>query len=151
MSGLLDYLSSWFKDDENKMENESVENIPKENNDMKCGGITEEMLKGVHLKQNNILNNCNKNFEGITPDILKSVHLKAANKNILPSLHCHNTSKKFNLYMLNNEQLKEILNVKLRPTIVKIKPQFYPARSPLMTELISKTANRRYKYSPEMF
>jgi hypothetical protein len=67
---------------------------------------------------------------------LLGVKLKST-KDVIPSpaRNMPNISK-FQLNMLNQANLKEILNVKLRQTVVKEKPSVYAPRHPVLKELL---------------
>jgi hypothetical protein len=49
---------------------------------------------------------------------------------------------KINLRNLSNSQLKDILSVKLKPTIKKTEPKEYSHRHPVLNELLKKTKKK---------
>ena len=44
----------------------------------------------------------------------------------------------YNLHISNKAYLDEILNIKLKPSIINIKPEYYPPRNPVIRELNEK-------------
>ena len=75
----------------------------------------------------------------ITINELKSVNLNPV-KDVIPgpSRNMPPSFDKVNLQNLNKAQLQQILNVKLKPIIVKEKILFYEPRHPVLYELTKK-------------
>lgn len=68
----------------------------------------------------------------ISPTDLKKVDLIHTEVKPVPSIDT------FELNIHNKEQLNEILNMKLKPTKVNIKPNYYPPRNPVVKQLNEK-------------
>lgn len=78
-----------------------------------------------------------------TNETLKNVKLRPTVINTLKTKSVNDKNGSFNLYMLSDNQLKEILKVKLKHTPFTERPQYYPQRCPVMCELLQKTAHRK--------
>ena len=68
----------------------------------------------------------------ITPSDLKKVDLIRTEVKPIASIDT------FELNIHNKAQLNEILNMKLKPTKVNIKPNYYPPRNPVVKQLNEK-------------
>jgi len=68
----------------------------------------------------------------ISPSDLKKVDLIRAEVKPIASIDT------FELNIHNKAQLNEILNMKLKPTKVNIKPNYYPPRNPVVKQLNEK-------------
>lgn len=121
MNSLLDYINSWFYTQQNNDNNDNNDNI----------------VTSQEEKQNNDDIVCL-----ISPKDLINIKLKPT-KNIIPS-PARNMPPvdKFYLANLNKAQLKEILNVKLKP--IPTKDKFYnkvtkyEPKHPVLRELLQK-------------
>jgi hypothetical protein len=68
----------------------------------------------------------------ISPGDLKKVNLTRTEVKPITSIDT------FELNIHNKAQLNEILNMKLKPTKVNIKPTYYPPRNPVVKQLNEK-------------
>lgn len=74
----------------------------------------------------------------ISADDLKKVNLNPE-KNVIPGpTRNMPVLDTFELQIHNKAHLDEILNIKLRPTVVNKKPTYYPPRHPVVKELNEK-------------
>lgn len=111
MSSLYYYFMSYFYDDNSK-ELVVAKEIPHEEIKPKKFLISFEELNNVNLKP--------------SKDVIP-----APSRN-MPLIDT------FELNLSNKAQLDEILNIKLKPTIVNKKPTYYPPKNPVIKELNEK-------------
>ena len=94
---------------------------------------TEEVKKEV--KQEDITN-CNKFL--ISIEDLNKVNLNPS-KDVIPAPSRNMPLiSMYNLHISNKAYLDEILNIKLKPAIINIKPEYYPPRNPVIREMNEK-------------
>lgn len=68
----------------------------------------------------------------ISPNDLKKVNLTRREVKNTTSIDT------FEINIYNKDQLNEILNIKLKPTKVNVKPAYYPPRNPVIKQLNEK-------------
>lgn len=121
MTSLVEYISSWW-------------NAPKSNNDG-----TSAVPKAPPLLFKPVTTSKQKNTDItclISVNDLLNVKLKPV-KNIPYPARNIPAMDKFQLHMLNQDQLKEILNVKLRPTPSQT-TRIYEHRHPVLREMLGR-------------
>lgn len=124
MSGLVNYLSSWWTSPYLNQEGTSTDqSVPNDH------AINEKKMLSPTPERSILL---------ISSKDLIAVKLKPVS-NIIPA-PARNMPPidKFQLGMLNQAQLKEILSIKLRPTEPIKKKNYYEPRHPVLKELFRK-------------
>jgi hypothetical protein len=74
----------------------------------------------------------------ISPDDLLKINLNSTNDIIPGPSRNMPVIDTFELSTFNKAQLEEILNIKLRPTIVNVKPTYYPPKNPVIRQMNEK-------------
>lgn len=83
-----------------------------------------------------------KEYLHITPKDLKSVNLLPPKERLVKTQIKNKNQKNVNIQDLNKEQLKQIMNVKLKPIKVEKKIHSYKQRHPVLKELEEKITKK---------
>lgn len=84
-----------------------------------------------------------KEYLHITANDLKSVNLLPSKERVINNTQIKNKNhKNVNMQDLNKEQLKQIMNVKLKPVNVEKKKHIYKQRHPVLKELQEKITKK---------
>ena len=107
-------------------------------------GIDNTIVQDKIISKLTIENKSEKKYL-ITINELNSVNLNPV-KDVIPgpSRNMPSSFDKVNLQNLNKAQLQQILNVKLKPIIVKEKILFYEPRHPVLYELTKKFKSNEF-------
>ena len=74
----------------------------------------------------------------ISPDDLLKINLNSTNDIIPGPSRNMPVIDTFELSTFNKAQLEEILSIKLRPTVVNVKPTYYPPKNPVIRQMNEK-------------
>lgn len=131
MSGIVNYINSWWYAPENTSQVQKVPEVP----------VAPPLnLNSSSTDLSNLSDTKNTNIYLISVDDLLSVKLKPV-QNIIPAPARNMPHiNKFQLHMLNQAQLQSILSVKLKPVKMTPKPKTYPPRHPVLQELLTTRA-----------
>jgi hypothetical protein len=83
-----------------------------------------------------------KEYLHITANDLKSVNLLPSKERVINTQIKNKNHKNVNMQDLNKEQLKQIMNVKLKPVKVEKKKHIYKQRHPVLKELQEKITKK---------